>query len=89
MQDVFSQASGAISARGLTGAVRGRERIRAKATRRMPKAAKIPNPSAAMHAQINIAKFNKSAIQFRLGHTAPGPTGGPEYAAGTFAPTGP
>lgn len=53
----------AISGLGFTGAVRGRGRMRANPTRRMPYAAMTPKTSAAMDAQINIAKFNQSAIE--------------------------
>src|SRR5579863_7091616 len=53
----------AISGLGFTGAIRCRGRMRANPTRRMPYAAMTPKTSAAMDAQINIAKFNQSAIE--------------------------
>lgn len=59
------QETRAISGCGFT-ASRARGRIRAKPTRKIPYAAKIPNASAAMDAQINIAKFNRPAIQTAL-----------------------
>jgi hypothetical protein len=56
----------AISGLCLTGAVRWRGRMSRNAMRKIPYAAKTPKTRAAMDAQINIAKFIKSAIQSTL-----------------------
>ena len=47
-------------------ACRGRGRISAKPTLSIPYAVNSPNAIAAMHAQISIAKFNRSAIESAL-----------------------
>jgi len=57
------QEAGAISDESGLTACRGRGRIRAKAIRKIPYAAKTPNANAAIDAQISIAKFNRSPIQ--------------------------